>query len=67
MTYQKKMARMEILKAFRAQSKAFSTQDRAAMIQTTKDLEWKIKKYTILFNFTEEELAEIEYEMLNMD
>ena len=67
MTYQKKMARMEILKAFKAQSKAFITQDRAAMIQTTKDLEWKIKKYTILFNFTEEELAEIEYEMLNMD
>lgn len=63
MTYQKKMARMEILKAFKAQSRAFSTQDRVAMIQTTKDLEWKIKKYKILFNFTEEELAEIEYEV----
>lgn len=67
MTYQKQIARREILDAFRAQSKAFTTQDRTAMIQTTKDLEWKIKKYTILFNFTEEELAEIEYEMLNMD
>lgn len=67
MTYQKQIARREILKAFKAQSKAFTTQDRAAMIQTTKDLEWKITKYTILFNFTEEELAEIEYELLNMD